>query len=68
MTADRLNPTISEAERARRLKAIDQARAANRRQGYVHDQVLEDGKARYANGEITMDELREQTLARFRPA
>ncbi|WP_019998589.1 antitoxin VbhA family protein [Aureimonas ureilytica] len=58
---------ISESERARRLKAIDQARAANRRQGYVHDQALEDAKARYAKGEITLDELREQTLARFRP-
>lgn len=53
-------------ERARRQKAADMARAANQRQGYVHDPIHEAGVARYVAGEITMEELRAETMARIR--
>lgn len=42
-----------------RRKAAEQARAANIRQGYIHDAVLEDQTARYVAGEISLEELRE---------
>ncbi|WP_062213200.1 antitoxin VbhA family protein [Aureimonas sp. AU12] len=54
------------AERARRQKASDLARAANVRQGYVHDPKQEEGMARWAAGEITMEELRQETIARYK--
>jgi uncharacterized protein (DUF1778 family) len=50
---------------AERKKIADFARAANMRQGYVNDPVLEAAKARYVIGDLTLDELREETLARF---
>jgi uncharacterized membrane protein len=53
-------PKISEAERARRQEAIDEARAANMRQGYVHDPVLEAINERFARGDITLDELHDE--------
>jgi len=53
-------PTISEAESARRRRAIDEARAANMRQGYVHDPVLEAINERFVRGDITLDELHEE--------
>jgi hypothetical protein len=53
---------------AERKKASDAARAANMRQGYVHNPVLEAAKARFVAGVITLEELGEETLARFRPA
>ncbi|MBX4911697.1 MULTISPECIES: antitoxin VbhA family protein [Rhizobiaceae] len=43
---------------ARRKKATDQARAANIRQGYTYDPVLEDATAAYVAGEITREEYR----------
>ncbi|PDT50863.1 MULTISPECIES: antitoxin VbhA family protein [Sinorhizobium] len=52
----------------KRRKAVEQARAANIRQGYVHDPVLEAANARYVAGEITTEEFREEMLARFKRA
>lgn len=40
----------------KRRKAAEQARAANVRQGYVHDPVLEATTARYVAGDITRGE------------
>lgn len=50
-------PKISQAESARRRDAVDEARAANMRQGYVHDPVLEAINERFIRGDITLDEL-----------
>ncbi|CCE98698.1 putative membrane protein [Sinorhizobium kostiense] len=52
----------------KRRKAVEQARAANIRQGYVHDPVLEAANARYVAGDITTEEFREEMLARFKRA
>ena len=54
---DQLVSRISEAEMTRRRRAIEQARAANFRQGYVHDPVLEAANERFIRGEIDMAEL-----------
>ncbi|MEK1931810.1 MAG: hypothetical protein AAAC47_18920 [Pararhizobium sp.] len=43
----------------KRRKAAEQARAANIRQGYIHDPVLEDATARYVAGDITREQYRE---------
>ncbi|MBD9524429.1 antitoxin VbhA family protein [Ensifer sp. ENS02] len=53
---------------AKRQKAVEQARAANIRQGYTHDPVLEAANARYIAGDITTEEFREEMLARFKRA
>jgi hypothetical protein len=53
---------------AARQKAVDQARAANMRQGYKGDPLLEETNARYVSGEITSDEMRQELLARFKRA
>ena len=53
---------------AKRKKAADQARAANIRQGYTDDPILERANARYVAGEITSDEFIEQMEARFKRA
>ncbi|BBD41445.1 MULTISPECIES: antitoxin VbhA family protein [Phyllobacteriaceae] len=50
---------------AKRRKATDQARAANIRQGYTHDPVLEEATAAYVAGDITREEYR---LRVVRPA
>jgi hypothetical protein len=47
---------------AKRKKATDQARAANMRQGYVHDPLLEAATAAYVAGDITRDEYRERVV------
>ena len=47
---------------ARRKKATDQARAANMRQGYVHDPLLEAATAAYVAGEITRDEYKARVV------
>ncbi|PYE87221.1 antitoxin VbhA family protein [Phyllobacterium leguminum] len=60
-------PDRSPAAIAKRQKATEQARAANIRQGYKHDPVLEAANARYVAGEITIDEFRKQMQARFKP-
>ncbi|AWI62528.1 antitoxin VbhA family protein [Sinorhizobium fredii] len=52
----------------KRRKAVEHARAANIRQGYVHDPVLEAANARYDAGDITTEEFREEMLARFKRA
>ncbi|WP_104668672.1 antitoxin VbhA family protein [Ensifer adhaerens] len=52
----------------KRRKAAEQARAANVRQGYVDDPVLEAATARYVAGAITTEEFREEMLARFKRA
>lgn len=53
---------------AARKKAVDQARAANIRQGYTGDPLLEDANARYVAGDITSEEMRQELLARFKRA
>ncbi|RWC69591.1 MAG: hypothetical protein EOS71_27955 [Mesorhizobium sp.] len=50
---------------ARRKKATDQARAANIRQGYTHDPLLEEATAAYVAGDISRDEYRARVV---RPA
>lgn len=47
---------------AHRRKATDQARAANMRQGYVFDPVLEAATEAYVAGEITQDEYRARII------
>lgn len=58
--------TIDPAESARRQKAVDQARAANIRQGYIFDPVLEDANARFIRGEISLTELQREMLESVR--
>lgn len=41
---------------AKRKKATDQARAANIRQGYTYDPLLEEATAAYVAGDIGRDE------------
>ncbi|MDX1017009.1 hypothetical protein GOL25_29545 [Sinorhizobium medicae] len=43
----------------KRRKAAEQARAANIRQGYVHDSFLEEAIARYVAGDITREDHRQ---------
>ncbi|TIS88472.1 MAG: hypothetical protein E5V54_33300 [Mesorhizobium sp.] len=50
---------------ARRKKATDQARAANIRQGYTYDPLLEEATAAYVAGDISRDEYRARVV---RPA
>ena len=52
----------------KRRKAAEQARAANIRQGYVHDPVLEEAIERYVAGDITTQDLRKEMLGRFKCA
>lgn len=59
-------PMISDAEIERRRRAIEQARAANIRQGYVHDPVLEDANERFIRGEIDLADLDREMLAAIR--
>ncbi|MCT2580888.1 antitoxin VbhA family protein [Mesorhizobium sp. P16.1] len=47
----------------RRRNATAFAHAANVRQGYVDDPILEDAKARYVAGEITLEEFGEEMRA-----
>ncbi len=47
---------------AERKKIADFARAANMRQGYANDPVLEAANDRFVAGDITMDEFREEML------
>ena len=53
---------------ASRKKAVYQARAANMRQGYTGDPVLEEANGRYVAGDITSEEMRQELLARFKRA
>jgi len=46
----------------RRRKSTDQARAANMRQGYVFDPVLESATEAYVMGEITREEYRTRVI------
>ncbi|MEL4376606.1 antitoxin VbhA family protein [Ochrobactrum cytisi] len=47
---------------AKRKKATDQARAANMRQGYLHDPLLEATTAAYVAGDITRDEYKARVV------
>lgn len=47
---------MEECERRRR--AVEEARASNFRQDYVHDALLEDANARFIQGLISLEELR----------
>ena len=61
-------PDSSAEAMAARKKAVDQARAANIRQGYTGDPVLEEANGRYVAGDITSEEMRQELLARFKRA
>lgn len=52
-------PDRSPEATEKRRKAAEQARAANIRQGYVHDPALEEATARYVAGDITREEYRQ---------
>ncbi|WP_114217106.1 antitoxin VbhA family protein [Ochrobactrum sp. 3-3] len=47
---------------ARRKKATDQARAANIRQGYTYDPLLEEATAAFVAGDITMEEYQARVV------
>ncbi|MGC9271905.1 hypothetical protein [Acidiphilium sp.] len=47
-------------ESARRKRAIDEARASNMRQGYVHDPILEAITDRFVRGDTTLDEMNDE--------
>lgn len=49
-------PLITEAERARRQEAIDEARATVRLEGFVLSPEVEELNRRYVAGEMTGDE------------
>lgn len=49
-------PKITEAERARRQKEIDTARASVRLEGFILSPEVEELNRRYIAGEITGDE------------
>ena len=66
MHIDAPRPDRSPEAVATRKKAADQARAANMRQGYTVDPVLEEAKARYVAGDITSEEMRQEMLARYK--
>jgi hypothetical protein len=55
-TIDTPTSRISAAESARRRFTVDEARAANKRQGYVHDPVLEAINEQYVRGQLTREE------------
>ncbi|KAB2677749.1 MULTISPECIES: antitoxin VbhA family protein [Brucella/Ochrobactrum group] len=62
MNLHHVRPDRSPEAVARRRKATDQARAANMRQGYVFDPVLEAATEAYVAGEITRDEYRARVI------
>lgn len=49
-------------EMAIRRSAVERARAANYRQGYVSDPVLEEANDRYIHGLISLAELEREML------
>jgi hypothetical protein len=53
---------IDAAEMARRQRDVDWARAANMRQGYIHDPVLEAINQRYIRGDISLDGLHQEIM------
>ena len=57
---------ISAEEMDRRRQAVEQARAANIRQGYTHDPVLEAANERFIRGEIDLADLDREMLAAIR--
>lgn len=59
---DTRRPTTEEQRR----KANEQSRAANVRQGYKLDPAHEKDMDRYVRGEVSLDQLREETIARYR--
>jgi hypothetical protein len=65
MNIQNRRPDRSTEAVARRKKATDQARAANIRQGYTYDPLLEEATAAYVAGDITRDEYRARVV---RPA
>ncbi|WP_285295549.1 hypothetical protein [Aureimonas altamirensis] len=50
-----------------RRKANNEARAANIRQGYKLDPAHEADMERWVRGEVSLDELRAQSIARHTP-
>lgn len=56
-------PSISEAERARRLREVNFARGSVRYEGGILSDEIESLNARYVAGEITSDELTAAILA-----
>lgn len=54
---------ISAEEMERRRWAVDQARAANIRQGYTHDALLEAINERFIRGDIDLPAMQAELLA-----
>ena len=63
---DRLVSKISESEMMQRWRAIEQAHAANNRQGYVHHPELEAVNERCIRGEIDVAGLDRRMIAAIR--
>lgn len=57
---------ISDDEMAIRRSAVERARAANYRQGYTSDSVLEEANDRYIHGLISLAELEREMLDAIR--
>lgn len=55
--------TITPQEMERRRRAVEEARAANIRAGYVHDPVLEAINDRFIRGEIDLTDMNREILA-----
>lgn len=62
MTATAPQPPISAAERQRRQRAVDTARASVRLEGFILDEAAEELFARYVAGELTRPELNAAVL------
>ena len=50
-------PALSDEERARRVDAVEWTLAAQRRQGYTHDPLIEDACQSFVAGQIDLAEL-----------
>ena len=56
---------ISDAERKRRQKAVDQARNSIRLEGFILPAEVEELSQRYVAGEMTSEELSEAIQVRY---
>ena len=53
-------PAITHEESQRRRRAVEEARAANFRQGYRHDAILEEANERFMLGLISLDDSKKE--------
>lgn len=57
MTATAPRTTLTDAERQRRQKAVNTARASVRLEGFVLDETVEGIYARYVNGDLELPDV-----------